>query len=635
MAVITKSYFTRGDNCPLATVNSIRFPEEASQPDINYVLDNGKRVGVFARELFPNHVTVEYGKYNERANETEKLILHGHKYICEASFHKDGLFASVDILHVCTDNHVEVFEVKSATKVKDIFYRDIAFQVNLIERCGYIVDAAYLVMVNNNFVKEGVIDPKKFFVIKDVSEDIHNLQPIITAELERIKEILEKGLEIDPPPFGEQCFKPYACQYWHKCKLALPKYSIFDIKGGMRVSTKVKHFYNGVQDMSALLTTRDLNPKFAQQARMEIEGSNETEVEMEELKNFLSTLSFPLISIDFETIIPAIPVFDGMSPYAQIVTQFSVHILREYGGKLQHYEFLADPKEDWRSLLAHELVKCCPETGSVIVWNKKMESPRIEEMSMMPCNEDIKDKLLSLKERIVDLMVPFQKRVVYNRLMHGSYSLKYVLPALCPNRKDLQYSDLSINNGMLASLVFSEIMYGEMSEFQTMATRKDLLTYCELDTFGPFHIINRMYQLKDQNAKPLFIVDNKRDNVNRTIRVGDYVTANIGNGTVIGFTPCFVKVRLDTHNRTILRMAHNLYNNSGILKPELETKKVPSNPSSVYEFFDVTGTKVRLGDYVVTRAQLGQVVGHTDYFLKICLKDGKEVLRNGTFVIIR
>jgi hypothetical protein len=116
--------------------------------------------------------------------------------------------------------------------------------------------------------------------------------------------------------------------------------------------------------------------------------------------------------------------------------------------------------------------------------------------------------------------------------------------------------------------------------------------------------------------------------------VGDHVATNIGTGTVTGFTPCFVRVRLDGRNRKILRMSHNLYNMSGLSVLEHPDRKIPEIPGGVVDFYDVTGKVVKLGDYVITNSQLGKVVGRTDYFLKIRLKNGNEVLRCGTFVII-
>src|ERR1035441_4576491 len=60
-----------------------------------------------------------------------------------------------------------------------------------------------------------------------------------------------------------------------------------------------------------------------------------------ELVQELKALKYPLYFMDFETLNPAIPRFQGMRPYQQIPFQWSVHVLRNPGAEPEHYEFLA------------------------------------------------------------------------------------------------------------------------------------------------------------------------------------------------------------------------------------------------------------------------------------------------------
>jgi hypothetical protein len=69
--------------------------------------------------------------------------------------------------------------------------------------------------------------------------------------------------------------------------------------------------------------------------------------------------------------------------------------------------------------------------------------------------------------------------------MHGSYSLKAVLPALVP---ELSYKDLVINNGGLASTEFFNLYY-ETDEKRKEEVRKQLLEYCGLDTMAMVEIL--------------------------------------------------------------------------------------------------------------------------------------------------
>ena len=61
--------------------------------------------------------------------------------------------------------------------------------------------------------------------------------------------------------------------------------------------------------------------------------------------------------LDYETINPAIPLFNGTSPYHIIPFQFSLHIQKIKGGKLKHVEFLYTEQDDPRQILIESLLK--------------------------------------------------------------------------------------------------------------------------------------------------------------------------------------------------------------------------------------------------------------------------------------
>jgi hypothetical protein len=88
-------------------------------------------------------------------------------------------------------------------------------------------------------------------------------------------------------------------------------------------------------------------------------------------------------------------------------------------------------------------------------------------------------------ERIVDLMLPFQKKFYYKPEMLGSYSIKSVLPALVP---ELSYKGMEIADGGTASAAF-ESLYYEEDAFRIMEIRDNLLKYCGLDTLAMVEIL--------------------------------------------------------------------------------------------------------------------------------------------------
>ena len=65
------------------------------------------------------------------------------------------------------------------------------------------------------------------------------------------------------------------------------------------------------------------------------------------------------------------------------------------------------------------------------------------------------NELRGVVNRLKDLMIPFQQKWYYTPEMRGSYSIKYVLPALVP---ELSYDGLPIKEGATASLLLCLIL---------------------------------------------------------------------------------------------------------------------------------------------------------------------------------
>ena len=70
--------------------------------------------------------------------------------------------------------------------------------------------------------------------------------------------------------------------------------------------------------------------------------------------------------------------------------------------------------------------------------------------------------------------------------MKGSYSIKSVLPSLCP---DFSYKNLEINNGSLASS--SYVLIKSLNDLDKVKKIKyDLLEYCKMDTLAMVKILD-------------------------------------------------------------------------------------------------------------------------------------------------
>jgi hypothetical protein len=90
-----------------------------------------------------------------------------------------------------------------------------------------------------------------------------------------------------------------------------------------------------------------------------------------------------------------------------------------------------------------------------------------------------------------DLMIPFQKKWFYTPEMKGSYSIKYVLPALV---SDLSYDQLVIKHGGTASNTFLSMVYNTFNGNEAKE-RKNLLEYCEMDSYAMVKILDKLFQV--------------------------------------------------------------------------------------------------------------------------------------------
>ncbi|MDB9723423.1 DUF2779 domain-containing protein [Polaribacter sp.] len=76
--------------------------------------------------------------------------------------------------------------------------------------------------------------------------------------------------------------------------------------------------------------------------------------------------------------------------------------------------------------------------------------------------------------KLKNLMIPFQQKWYYTPEMRGSYSIKYVLPAVFP---ELSYNDLPIKERGTASNIFLSMVNGTF-DGDVKEIRRQLLELC-------------------------------------------------------------------------------------------------------------------------------------------------------------
>ena len=214
----------------------------------------------------------------------------------------------------------------------------------------------------------------------------------------------------------------------------------------------------------------------------------------QEIRTFLQKLTYPLYFLDFETMQPAVPQFEGTRPYQQIPFQYSLHWIENDGGKLQHTEFLGDSVSDPRRALAEQLCKQIPKGVCTTAYNKDFECNRLKDLAA--AYPDLSDHLLDISNHIVDLIEPFRQKMVYLPEMKGSFSIKQVLPALQPDDPQLNYKNLQggVQNGGDAMTIYPKIAKMN-TDAEKNAARQALLEYCKLDTLAMVKIWEKLREM--------------------------------------------------------------------------------------------------------------------------------------------
>ena len=336
--------------------------------------------------------------------------------------------------------------------------------------------------LNNPYIRGKKLEIEKLFNIEDITDIAKSKQDEIRKNIEITNKYMNENDRNNEPKddIGMKCFNPYKCEFWQHCTRNLPKPNVFDIGGGMHTSKKFEKYYEGKISFKDL-QYEDLNPKFLEQIDFEI-NNLKPKIEKEAIKELMDSLKYPLYFIDYETYQLAIPEIEGTKPYKQLPFQYSLHIIKEKGATIEHKEFLAEIDDtDYIRHFAESMIKDMPENGSVIIYNKSFEPARNNEIARM--YPDLKDEMDRINGNIVDFLVPFKQRKYYTKEMHGSASIKAVLPALYPNDPELDYHNLPVvHNGGEASEAFLSLK--NKSKEEQKEIRHGLLVYCELDTLA-------------------------------------------------------------------------------------------------------------------------------------------------------
>ena len=488
--ILSKSTYLKGVKCKKALyLNKYHkdLRDELTE-DQKAIFSQGNKVGELAQNLFPAGIDVTpetFYDYSKSLQQTINAVSNGTSVIYEAAFQFDGVLCAVDIL-VRDGDMWNAYEVKSSTSVKETHITDASLQYHVMKNCGIQIKDISIVVIDNSYQKQGDIQVGKLFKIESVYDNVLQLQSSVKEKIQELKSVLS-AREIPNELIGEKCTKPYDCDFIGHCWKDVPEYSIFNL-ASIKKREAEKLYHSGVTLITDLPYDQKLSASQAHQVQSERDGS--VIINKKALRSFTDKLEYPLYFLDFETTQMAVPEFAVQRPYQQIPFQYSLHIQDSKNSDILHNEFLAESeKVDPRIGFINSLISDCGNHGSILVYNIGFEKSILKQLSKdFPQYEA---QLNLIIDRLVDLMVPFKNKDYYTPEMKGSYSIKSVLPALCP---DLSYDELDIKEGGTASRVFGQMLTDQF-EGDVQLTRTHLLEYCNLDTWAMVKLLDKIQEV--------------------------------------------------------------------------------------------------------------------------------------------
>lgn len=482
MRVFSKSKIMALRQCPKRLWLEIHHPElQTDSANTNAGFAVGNNVGEIARIIFdPQNrgAFIDREDNYQAAFVSTKQLMQSAIPIFEGGFSAGGGSAFTDVLLPDDEESVlawHMIEVKGASKVKDEYLDDIAFQTFVAQSAGINLKSVSLAHVDTSWIYPGNNHYQGLLKINDLTAVSFGRSSEVKAWLVEAYYVAKQNSEPDIKT-GSHCSIPYDCGFYKYCSRHKPK-AEYPVEWLPRISAK-KVEQLAAQGIYDLRDAPDevLNDK--QRLIKKVSITKQVYFYKFAMSSILSNLDFPLYFLDFETISFAVPIWKGTRPYQQIPFQFSLHKLTE-NGQLTHTEFLDLTGNNPSENFANTLISACDSEGEVIVYNAGFEMSRIKDLARM--YPSLSTKLLSINERVED-MLPIAREYYYHPSQQGSWSIKKLLSAAVP---ELRYDVLDgVQDGNMAMAAFLEAINPDTAIERKEEIKQQLLAYCELDTYA-------------------------------------------------------------------------------------------------------------------------------------------------------
>jgi predicted RecB family nuclease len=500
MRNLSKSKILAYRQCPKRLWLEVHRPELRDDSASEAVFAIGNQVGEVARQVFDPHgagafIDINVLGHAEAIRQSATLLADGSGPVFEAGITASGALAYADVMLPDRSDGTlrwRMIEVKSSASVKDYHRDDIAVQSFIAAEAGVPLASISVAHINSGFIYFGGDRYDGLFEVVDLTEETadrhEEVRQWLTLAHEIANQAEEPGIET-----GDHCHKPFTCGFCDYCNRdkTFPEYPLSSLPG-IRQARRAAIEETGVDD---LREAPDELLSAIQQRVKQCSVTGEPYFNAEGAAAELAAYGDPAYFLDFETIAFAVPRWEGTRPYQQLPFQFSLHIVHG-DGRMEHHGFLDLSGADPSQACAVELIRLCGNKGPIFAYNAGFESLVIRELAER--FHQLAPHLHAIASRLVDLL-PIARRHYYHPSQHGSWSIKAVLPALCP---DLSYNSLDgVQDGNMAQTAYQEAIAPETTGERKAQLRDQLHEYCKLDTLAMVRIWEVFNQLDRMTAQ--------------------------------------------------------------------------------------------------------------------------------------
>lgn len=480
--LFSKSQFLALHQCRLRHWLAANEPEEAEPVGVGVKLraETGREVDEIAQALFPGaQLAPRHDDPRAATAAVLQAVKDGATGFLQPTLAADGLVARLDVLRL-VDGVWRVTEVKSSTKPKDTHCLDLAFQWRVAALAGVPVQEASVVHIDTKYVFDGDLDPQGLLTEVDVTKDVQaQFAAVDTTLLLR----LDSGLRPEVAP-GRHCTEPYECPFLSHCLDRLDPDDIY-FAPSLHEKDRVALRARGI-DLVTQIEDGEKVPAVVFKVR---EAARTGRPVLDpDLGPELDSVQHPVLFIDFEGIEPPVPRIPGTRPYQRLPFQWSAHRLTEPGGQVDHAEFLWDTAGDPSEAFVASLAPLVAEASTVAVYSsyEQQTLKRLADRGV-PGSSGLLEDFLAKEWDLLKVI----RSMVYVREFKGSFSIKYVLPALAPEEG---YDDLAVKNGDEAVAAYLRLLAMPPGPERDRA-RQDLLDYCQKDTWAMVVVYRRLRAL--------------------------------------------------------------------------------------------------------------------------------------------